>query len=66
MIRISFNGDVCEFAAEGKSYIELISSVDPKLLNSYVAVKSGDNVIDLRDIPADGESVELVGVETKK
>lgn len=66
MIRISFNGDVCEFAAEGKSYIELISSVDPKLLNSYVAVKSGDNVIDLRDIPADGESVELVGVETKE
>ena len=39
MIKISFNGDVREFASEGKSYIELISSVDPKLLSSYVAVK---------------------------
>ena len=53
MIKISFSGDVREFAAEGKSYIEIISSVDPKLLNSYVAVKEGDKVVDLRDVPAD-------------
>ena len=66
MIRISFNGKVREFAAEGKSYIELVSSVDPKLLNSYVAVKVGEEVVDLRDIPADGADVELVGVETKE
>ena len=46
MIKISFNGEVREFAAEGKSYIELISAVDPKLLNSYVAVKKGDEVIE--------------------
>ena len=64
MIKISFGGDVKEFAAEGKSYIELISSVDPKLLNSYVAVKEGENVVDLRDVPADGACVELVGIES--
>ena len=46
MIKISFNGDVREFAAEGKSYIELISSVDPKLLSSYVAAKLGDEVVE--------------------
>ena len=47
MIKISFNGDVREFAFEGKSYIEIISSVDPKLLNSYVAVKDGDFHVDI-------------------
>ena len=62
MIKILFNGEVHEFASEGKSYIELLSSVDPKLLNSYVAVKDGDNVVDLRDIPADGADVELLGL----
>ena len=66
MIKISFNGDVREFAYEGKSYIEIISSVDPKLLSSYVAVKDGDNIIDLRDVPADDACVELVGIETKE
>ena len=63
MIKISFNGEVREFAAEGKSYIELVSAVDPKLLSSYVAVKDGENVVDLRDVPADGACVELVGLE---
>ena len=72
MIKISFNGEVHEFAAEGKSYIELLSAVDLKLLSSYVAVKDGENVVDLRDIPADGacdpaalpslRSVELRGM----
>ena len=66
MIKISFNGEVHEFAAEGKSYIEILSSVDPKLLSSYVAVKDGESVIDLRDVPADGTCVELVGVESKE
>ena len=66
MIKISFNGEVREFAAEGKSYIELISSVDPKLLSSYVAAKLGDEVVDLRDIPADGAEVELVGLDSKE
>ena len=66
MIKISFNGDVREFAAEGKSYIELISSVDPKLLSSYVAAKLGDEVVDLRDVPADGAEVELVGLDSKE
>ena len=66
MIRISFNGGVHEFAAEGKSYIELVSAVDPKLLSSYVAVKDGENVVDLRDVPADGACVELVGLESKE
>ena len=66
MIKISFNNEVREFAFEGKSYIELISSVDPKLLSSYVAVKDGDNIIDLRDVPADGACVELLGTDTKE
>ena len=66
MIKISFNGDVREFAAEGKSYIELLSAVDPKLLSSYVAVKDGETVVDLRDVPADGACVELVGLESKE
>ena len=65
MIKISFNGEVREFAAEGKSYIELLSAVDPKLLSSYVAVKDGEEIVDLRDIPADGACVELVGLESK-
>ena len=56
MIRIAFNDGVREFAAEGKSYIDLLSSIDPKLLSSYVAVKDGENIIDLRDVPADGAS----------
>ena len=66
MIKISFNGDVREFAAEGKSYIEILSSVDPKLLSSYVAAKVGDEVIDLRDVPADGVEAELVGLDSKE
>ncbi|MBQ8542654.1 MAG: threonine--tRNA ligase [Bacteroidaceae bacterium] len=67
MIKISFpNGDVKEFVAEGKSLIEIISSIDPKLLNSVVAAKVGDKVIDLRDVVADGSDVELVGIESKE
>ena len=66
MIKISFSGDVREFAAEGKSYIEIISSIDPKLLNSYVAAKEGEKIVDLREIPADGACVELVGIESKE
>ena len=66
MIKISFNGEVHEFAYEGKSYIEILSSVDPKLLSSYVAVKMGDAVVDLRDVPADGVCAELVGLESKE
>ena len=66
MIKISFNGEVHEFAHEGKSYIEILSSVDPKLLSSYVAAKVGDNVIDLRDVPADGACVEMVGLDSKE
>ena len=46
MIKISFNGEVHEFASEGKSYIEILSSVDPKLLSSYVAAKVGEAVIE--------------------
>ena len=66
MIKILFNGEVREFAAEGKSYIELLSAVDPKLLSSYVAVKDGENVVDLRDVPADGACVELVGLTQRR
>lgn len=67
MIKISFPcGDVKEFAAEGKSLIEMISSIDPKLLNSVVAGKVNGEVIDLRDIVADGTDVELVGIESKE
>ena len=67
MIKISFpNGDVIEQAAEGKSLIEIISAVDPKLLNSVVAAKLNDKVIDLRDVVADGNDVELVGLDSKE
>ena len=66
MIKISFGGEIREFAHEGKSYIEILSSVDPKLLSSYVAVKVGEQVIDLRDIPADGVCAELVGLDSKE
>lgn len=67
MIKISFpDGNVMEFAAEGKSLIEIISSVDSKLLNSVVAAKVNEKVIDLRDVVADGSDVELVGIESKE
>ncbi len=67
MIKISFpNGDVMEQVAEGKSLIEIISSIDPKLLNSVVAAKVNDKIIDLRDVVTDGCDVELVGVESKE
>ena len=67
MIKISFpDGNVMELAAEGKSLIEIISSVDPKLLNSVVAAKVNEKVIDLRDVVADGSDVELVGIESKE
>lgn len=67
MIKLNFpGGDVKEFAFEGKSYIELISSIDPKLLNNVVAAKDGDKIIDLRDVPADGSDVQMVGVESKE
>ena len=67
MIKISFpDGNVMEFAAEGKSLIEIISSVEPKLLNSVVAAKVNEKVIDLRDVVADGSDVELVGIDSKE
>lgn len=67
MIKLIFpDGGVHEFAAEGKSFIEILSSVDPKILNSVVAAKVGDNVIDLRDVPADGCEAQLVGIESKE
>lgn len=67
MIKISFpNGDVIEQAAEGKSLIEIISAVDSKLLNSVVAAKVNDKVIDLRDVVADGSDVELVALDSKE
>lgn len=69
MIRITFpDGTGHEFGAEniGKSFIELISSVDPKVLNSVVAAKVDGNVIDLRDIPADNADVQLVSIESKE
>ena len=62
------DGTALEFGAEnnGKSYIELLSSVDPKILNSVVAVKINDEVIDLRDVPADGTEATLVSIEDKE
>ncbi len=67
MIKLIFpDGGVQEFAAEGKSFIEILSSVDPKILNSVVAAKVGDNVIDLRDVPADGCEAQFVGIESKE
>ena len=67
MIKIAFPcGDVKELAHEGKSLIEIISSIDTKILNSVVAAKVGDKVIDLRDVVADGADVELVGLDSKE
>ena len=67
MIKLNFpDGDIKEFSFEGKSYIELISSIDPKLLNNVVAAKDGEKIIDLRDVPADGTDVQLVGIESKE
>ena len=67
MIKLIFpDGGVQEFAAEGKSFIEILSSVDPKILNSVVAAKVGDNVIDLRDVPADGCEAQFVDIESKE
>lgn len=69
MIKIIFpDGAIKEFGAEqtGKSYIELLSSIDPKLLNSYVAVKINDTVTDLRDIPTDGTEANLIGLDSKE
>ncbi|MBR3884207.1 MAG: threonine--tRNA ligase [Bacteroidaceae bacterium] len=65
---ILLEGAVHEFGAEncGKSIIELISSIDPKILNRVVAAKVDGNVIDLRDIPADGTTVELVSIDSKE
>ena len=67
MIKISFpDGALLEFGAEdyGKSFIELLSQSDPKLLNSVVAMKADGKVIDLRDVPADGTVAEAVTVGT--
>ncbi|MBR5335371.1 MAG: hypothetical protein IKV23_03770, partial [Bacteroidaceae bacterium] len=69
MIKLFFSdGAVQEFGAEsnGKSFIELLSSIDPKLLNSYVAAKVNDTVIDLRDVPADGTEAHLVSIDSKE
>ncbi len=67
MIKISFpDGALLEFGAEdyGKSFIELLSQSDPKLLNSVVAMKADGKVIDLRDVPADDTVAEAVTVGT--
>ena len=67
MIKLIFpNGDIQEFQPEGKSLIELISSIDPKLLNSVVAAKVGSKVIDLRDVISTDCDVELIGIESKE
>lgn len=69
MIKIIFpEGTTHEFGAEniGKSYIELISSIDPKMLNTVVAAKADGNVIDLRDIPSDNSISELVTTDSKE
>ncbi len=69
MIKIvSQDGTVYEFGAEhnGKSYVELISSVDPKILNSVVAVKVNDVVTDLRNIPSDDSVANMVGTDSKE
>ena len=67
MIKILFpGGDVKEFAFEGKSLIEIISSIDPKILNSVVAAKVEKKIIDLRDVVPAGSNVELVGIDSKE
>ena len=67
MIKLIFpNGDTQEFQPEGKSLIELISSIDPKLLNSVVAAKVDGKVIDLRDVVSTDCDVELIGIESKE
>ena len=67
MIKLIFpNGDAQEFQPEGKSLVELISSIDPKLLNSVVAAKVGGKVIDLRDVISTDCDVELIGIESKE
>ena len=67
MIKISFpDGNNMEFPLEGKSLIEIISSVDAKLLNSVVAAKVGGRIIDLRDVLTTDSEVELVGIESKE
>ena len=62
------DGAALEFGANNdeKSFIELISSVDPKILNSVVAAKVNGEVKDLRDVPADGCEAELVGLDSKE
>ncbi|MBQ5731095.1 MAG: threonine--tRNA ligase, partial [Bacteroidaceae bacterium] len=68
MIKIALpQGAVHEFGAEnlGKSFIELVSSIDPKILNTVVAARVDGAIIDLRDVPADGCEVQLVSIEEK-
>ena len=69
MIKILLpDGAVQEFGADsyGKSFIELLSSVDPKILNTVVAAKVNGTVVDLRDVPAEDCEAELVGLDTKE
>lgn len=69
MIKIHISNDVVhEFGSDacGKSFIELLSSVDTKLLNSVVAVKIDGVVVDLRDVPADGCVAEAVTIGSKE
>lgn len=69
MIKITLpDGVVHEFGAEniGKSFIELLSSVDPKILNTVVAAKVDGNIVDLRDVPADNCVAELVSTDSKE
>ena len=69
MIKILLpDGAVQEFGADsyGKSFIELLSSVDPMILNTVVAAKVNGAVVDLRDVPAEDCEAELVGLDTKE
>ena len=68
MIKIALpQGAVHEFGAEnyGKSFIELVSSIDPKILNTVVAARVDGNIIDLRDAAYDGCEAQLVSIEEK-
>ena len=68
MIKIALpQGAVHEFGAEnlGKSFIELVSSIDPKILNTVVAARVDGAIIDLREVPADACEAQLVSIEEK-
>ena len=66
MIKILFpGGDVKEFAFEGKSLIEIISSIDPKILNSVVAAKVEEINRALAHRPINGASAAHADFKSK-